>query len=166
MDGSGELVVGDYRSCRRNSRGALPGLTATMALALMLPFTFTMGPEAALILLGAYRYRSDLRRIHFRHSDQYAGHSLFHRHHFRRFSFDPKRAGGASLGYRGFQLGGWGRVGGNLPSLLVPVIGRSGFKFWPTGIFLGGCLRTHGDCNPFLRFHCQGIRPVELSDCC
>lgn len=33
--------------------GALPGLTATMALALMLPFTFTMGPEAALILLGA-----------------------------------------------------------------------------------------------------------------
>lgn len=33
--------------------GALPGLTATMALALMLPFTFSMGPEAALILLGA-----------------------------------------------------------------------------------------------------------------
>lgn len=32
--------------------GALPGLTATMALALMLPFTFSMDPEAALIMLG------------------------------------------------------------------------------------------------------------------
>ena len=32
--------------------GALPGLTATMALALMLPFTFSMNPEAALIMLG------------------------------------------------------------------------------------------------------------------
>lgn len=32
--------------------GALPGLTATMALALMLPFTFSMSPEPALIMLG------------------------------------------------------------------------------------------------------------------
>ncbi len=32
--------------------GALPGLTATMALALMLPFTFTMEADAALITLG------------------------------------------------------------------------------------------------------------------
>jgi len=32
--------------------GALPGLTATMALALMLPFTFSMNPETALIMLG------------------------------------------------------------------------------------------------------------------
>lgn len=32
--------------------GALPGLTATMALSLMLPFTFSMNPEAALIMLG------------------------------------------------------------------------------------------------------------------
>lgn len=32
--------------------GALPGLTATMALALMLPFTFTMNADTALITLG------------------------------------------------------------------------------------------------------------------
>lgn len=32
--------------------GALPGLTATMALALMLPFTFAMEADAALITLG------------------------------------------------------------------------------------------------------------------
>jgi putative tricarboxylic transport membrane protein len=33
--------------------GALPGLTATMALALLVPFTFTMEPLNGLVLLGA-----------------------------------------------------------------------------------------------------------------
>lgn len=33
--------------------GALPGLTATMAVAVLVPFTFTMEPAAALIVLGA-----------------------------------------------------------------------------------------------------------------
>src|SRR5690606_19893328 len=33
--------------------GALPGLTATMAIAILVPFTFTMNPASALILLGA-----------------------------------------------------------------------------------------------------------------
>jgi len=32
--------------------GALPGLTATMGLALLIPFTFTMSPAAGLIMLG------------------------------------------------------------------------------------------------------------------
>ncbi|SFO95058.1 tripartite tricarboxylate transporter permease [Salibacterium halotolerans] len=32
--------------------GALPGLTATMAIAVMLPFTFSMPPDTALITLG------------------------------------------------------------------------------------------------------------------
>ncbi len=33
--------------------GALPGLSATMAVAVLVPITFGMSPEAALILLGA-----------------------------------------------------------------------------------------------------------------
>ncbi len=33
--------------------GALPGLTATMAIALLVPFTFTMSPVYGLVLLGA-----------------------------------------------------------------------------------------------------------------
>ncbi len=33
--------------------GALPGLTATMAVAVLVPFTFTMQPAPALVLLGA-----------------------------------------------------------------------------------------------------------------
>ncbi|MBK5106173.1 MAG: tripartite tricarboxylate transporter permease, partial [Burkholderiales bacterium] len=33
--------------------GALPGLTATMAIAVLIPFTFGMRPESALIALGA-----------------------------------------------------------------------------------------------------------------
>lgn len=32
--------------------GALPGLTGTMAIALMVPFTYSMSPESALIVLG------------------------------------------------------------------------------------------------------------------
>ncbi|WP_339234118.1 tripartite tricarboxylate transporter permease [Oceanobacillus sp. FSL W7-1281] len=32
--------------------GSLPGLTATMALAVMLPFTFSMAPDVALVTLG------------------------------------------------------------------------------------------------------------------
>jgi putative tricarboxylic transport membrane protein len=33
--------------------GALPGLSATMAVAVLVPFTFTMDPASALIALGA-----------------------------------------------------------------------------------------------------------------
>lgn len=33
--------------------GALPGLTATMAVALLVPFTYTMGPVSGLVTLGA-----------------------------------------------------------------------------------------------------------------
>lgn len=33
--------------------GALPGLSATMAIAVMVPFTFTMAPASGLIMLGA-----------------------------------------------------------------------------------------------------------------
>ena len=33
--------------------GALPGLTATMAVAVLVPFTFGMPPSSALIALGA-----------------------------------------------------------------------------------------------------------------
>lgn len=33
--------------------GAIPGLTATMAVAVLVPLTFTMPPENALILMGA-----------------------------------------------------------------------------------------------------------------
>ena len=32
--------------------GALPGLTATMAIALLVPFTFNMNPSHGLVLLG------------------------------------------------------------------------------------------------------------------
>jgi putative tricarboxylic transport membrane protein len=33
--------------------GAIPGLTATMAVAVLVPLTFTLQPASALILLGA-----------------------------------------------------------------------------------------------------------------
>lgn len=33
--------------------GSIPGLTATMAVAVLVPFTFTMSPDSALILMGA-----------------------------------------------------------------------------------------------------------------
>ena len=33
--------------------GALPGLTATMAVALLVPFTYAMNPASGLALLGA-----------------------------------------------------------------------------------------------------------------
>ena len=33
--------------------GSIPGLTATMAVAVLVPVTFAMAPESALILLGA-----------------------------------------------------------------------------------------------------------------
>ena len=33
--------------------GSIPGLTATMAVAVLVPFTFAMAPESALILMGA-----------------------------------------------------------------------------------------------------------------
>ena len=55
--------------------GCLPGLSAAMGVALLLPMTFTMAPETGLIVL-----RCDLRRLHLRHSDPHAGHPRLCRH--------------------------------------------------------------------------------------
>ena len=41
--------------------GAMPGLTATMALAVLLPFTFTLPPLHGLVALGAASYLVSLR---------------------------------------------------------------------------------------------------------
>ena len=38
--------------------GSIPGLTATMALAILVPITFSMEPASALILLGAWLAQS------------------------------------------------------------------------------------------------------------
>ena len=54
--------------------GCLPGLSAAMGVALLLPMTFTMAPETGLSVLG------DLRRLHLRHSDPHAGHPRLCRH--------------------------------------------------------------------------------------
>ena len=46
--------------------GALPGLSATMGIALLIPITYGMRPSAAILML----------RFHFRHSDPYARHAV------------------------------------------------------------------------------------------
>ena len=43
--------------------GSIPGLTATMALAVLVPVTFSMEPASALILLGAI-YTGQFMAVH------------------------------------------------------------------------------------------------------
>ncbi len=45
--------------------GSIPGLTATMAVALALPFTFSMQPVAAILLLVGIYKGGDVRRLHY-----------------------------------------------------------------------------------------------------
>lgn len=55
--------------------GALPGLTGTMAMALLLPLTYGLASiPGVMLLLGVYCGRY-LRRFHHRHPDQHAGHA-------------------------------------------------------------------------------------------
>ena len=49
--------------------GALPGLTGTMAMALLLPLTYGLASIPGRLL------RQYLRRFHHRHPDQHAGHA-------------------------------------------------------------------------------------------
>lgn len=42
--------------------GAIPGLTATMAIALLLPFTFSLNAVAAIVLLTAM-YKGDRKSV-------------------------------------------------------------------------------------------------------
>ena len=56
--------------------GALPGLTATMGVALMVPVTFAMNPVSGLIMLGAI-YVGAI----YGHSHLYAGYALLGGHH-------------------------------------------------------------------------------------
>ena len=50
--------------------GALPGLTGTMAIALLVPFTYGLAPDAALVMLGGVyvgaMYGGSIAVIHFR----------------------------------------------------------------------------------------------------
>ena len=56
--------------------GALPGLTGNMAIALMVPVTFTMEPTAAIAFLVAIYCSSDFRRLDFRDSAGYSRHNI------------------------------------------------------------------------------------------
>lgn len=60
--------------------GALPGLTAAMGVALLIPLTFGMpAVEAFSALLGMYG--SHLWRLHHRHSRRHAGYCVRRRDH-------------------------------------------------------------------------------------
>ena len=61
--------------------GALPGLTATMALALMLPFTFAMDALEGLVALGAVYMGTIYGGAFHRDPDQHARHAVIHCHH-------------------------------------------------------------------------------------
>lgn len=61
--------------------GSLPGLTATMAVAVLVPITFTMPVTSALIMLGAIYTGAIYGGAYGRHSAQYAGDPLGDRNH-------------------------------------------------------------------------------------
>ncbi len=77
--------------------GALPGLSATMAVAVLVPFTFTMDPAVGPDRAGRDLHRRDLRRRLRRDPGQHAGHAVGDRHHLRRL---PDGASGATAGWR------------------------------------------------------------------
>lgn len=60
--------------------GALPGLTATMAVALLVPITFTMGPISGLAVLGAIYMSAIYGGCFFSHSHQHARDPRVHRY--------------------------------------------------------------------------------------
>lgn len=57
--------------------GCMPGLSAAMGVALLLPLTFGMAPETGLIMLGGIYCGRHLRRFYFRHPDPYPRHTRF-----------------------------------------------------------------------------------------
>ena len=60
--------------------GCLPGLSAAMGVALLLPITFGMPPATGLIVLGGIYCGAIFRGLHFSDFDSYAGHARFCRH--------------------------------------------------------------------------------------
>ena len=58
--------------------GCLPGLSAAMGVALLLPMTFTMSADTG--RAGRHLLRRHLRRVYFRYFDPYPGYAGFRRH--------------------------------------------------------------------------------------
>lgn len=114
--------------------GALPGLTATMALALLVPFTFTMEPGMALMVLGGV-YVGDLRRVHRRHPGQHAGDAVRHCHHLRRLPSDQKGKSRTRPGDRRLQFRRWRIFGAIVLLLLTPRLAEVALKFGPPEYF-------------------------------
>ena len=70
--------------------GALPGLSATMGVALMVPATFAMNPTSGLIMLGAIYGWGHLWRRELGHSHLHAGHAFLRGDHVRRLAAVPE----------------------------------------------------------------------------
>lgn len=61
--------------------GSIPGLTATMAIVMFLPMTYTMTPLYGISMLVALYIGGISRRIDIRDPAEYPGNAVLHRHH-------------------------------------------------------------------------------------
>lgn len=72
--------------------GSIPGLTATMAVALALPFTFSMQPIAAILLLVGIYKGGYVRRVDYGNLNPHAGLSCVGLYAVGWLSHGPARA--------------------------------------------------------------------------
>lgn len=72
--------------------GALPGLSATMAISVLIPFTFAFEPLIALGLMAGHLQRRYVWRRHSGRFAAYSGHARRRRDQLRRLSDGPTGA--------------------------------------------------------------------------
>ena len=151
-------------SCLGTIFGALPGVSATMAVALGLTFTYTMEPIPAIVFLVAIYCSSITGRFHHRDSVQDSGRSVLRADDVRRLSHGPEAA-------RRARRWAWrcsvSAVGGLFSALCdVPAVSaRSPTPRWPFGpsdlfavTFMGLSILTCLDSDHVLT--CHHLRPA------
>lgn len=115
--------------------GALPGLSATMAVAVLVPFTFTMDPAAGLITLGAIYTGAIYGGAYAAILVNTPGTPSAIATTFDGFPMAKKGDGGLAISLATFASVGGGIVGAVALLLLAPPLAEVALSFGPTEYF-------------------------------
>ena len=146
--------------------GSLPGLTATMAVAVLVPLTFTMEPSSALIMMGAIYTGAIYGGAYSAILLNTPGTPSAIATTFDGFPMAKQGKGDLAITLACIASVTGGLVGATFLLLLAPPLAEVALAFRPGRIFLAGDLWAHADFSTVGRATCSRALSGPVSACC